>query len=49
MRRQVTLYHKAWRSSWYSADRPQKDERLSRPLNYPAILKFDPWIGNTAH
>ena len=30
------------RSSWYSFDRPRKDERLSRPWIHPVILNTGP-------
>ena len=30
------------RSSWHSFDRPQKDERLSRPWNHPVFLNLEP-------
>ena len=31
-RRQFTFYQQVPRNSWYSFDRPRKDERLSQPL-----------------
>ena len=37
------------RNSWYSFDRPRKDERLSRPWNHPVGLNTGPldWESST--
>ena len=40
--KQFTFYHEVPRNSWYSFDRPQKDERLSRPWNHPVVLNTTP-------
>ena len=37
-RRQFTFYHSVPRSSWYSFNRPWKDERLSWPQSHPLVL-----------
>ena len=41
-RRQFTLYHQVPRNSWYSFDRPRKDERLSRPWSRTVVLNTAP-------
>ena len=41
-RRQFTYYHLFRRSSWYSTDRPWKDERLSWPWSRPVALILEP-------
>ena len=38
MWRQFTFYHEVSRNSWYSLDRPRKDERLCRPWNHQVVL-----------
>ena len=40
--RQFTFYHQVPRKSWYSFDRPQKDERVSRPWSHPVVLNMGP-------
>ena len=40
--RQFTFYQHVPRNSWYSFDRPWKDERLSRPWNYQVGLNMGP-------
>ena len=47
-RSQDTFYHSVPRSSWYSFNRPWKDERLNWPCSYPKFWTQDPWIGNPA-
>ena len=42
MRRQFTFYHSVPRSSWYSFNRPRKDERLSWSGSYPVVLNAGP-------
>ena len=42
MRRQVSFYYKVPRNSWYSIDRPRKDETLRRPWSYPVVLNTGP-------
>ena len=42
MRRQFSLYREVPRFPWYSFDRPQKDERLSRPWSHPVVLSPEP-------
>ena len=37
-RRQFTFYHYVSRNSWYSFDRPRKDETLSRPWSHQVVL-----------
>ena len=37
-RRQFTFYHQVPRKSWYSFDRPPKDQRLSQPWSHPVVL-----------
>ena len=37
-RRQSTFYHSVKRVTWYSLNRPQKNERLSWPWSPPAVL-----------
>ena len=46
---QFTFYHLVPRSSWYSTDRPQKDEKLSWPWNHPVVLNSGPldWESST--
>ena len=39
-RRQFTLYPSVPRSSWYSFNRPRKDEKLSWPRNHPVVLNL---------
>ena len=34
-RKQFTFYHEVPRKSWYSLDRPRKDERLSQIWSHP--------------
>ena len=41
-RRQFTFYHYVPGRSWYSFDRHQKDERLSRPWSHPVVLNQGP-------
>ena len=41
-RRQFTFNHESPRTSWYSFDGPQKDERLSRPCSHPVVLNMGP-------
>ena len=41
-RRQPTFYHWVPRKSWYTFDRPRKDERLSRPWRHSGLLKKGP-------
>ena len=41
-RRQFTFCHYFPRNSWYSFNRPQKDERLSRPWSHQVILNTRP-------
>ena len=41
-RRQFAFYHLVPRSSWYSFNRPQKDERLSWPRSHPVVLNPGP-------
>ena len=41
-RSQVTFHHLDPRNSWYSLDRPQKDEKLRRPWRHPAVLIMEP-------
>ena len=48
VRRQFTFYHKLPRNSWYSFDRTQKDEKLSRPWNHSEVWTWDLWIWNPA-
>ena len=40
--RQFTFYQHVPRNSWYSFDRPWKDERLSRPWSYQVGLNMGP-------
>ena len=49
MGRQFTFYHVVLRNSWYSFDRPRKDERLSRPWSYLVVLNTGPldWESST--
>ena len=39
-RRQINFYHPVRRISWYSFNRPQKDERLSQPWSHPVVLNL---------
>ena len=41
-RRQFTFCHYIPRNSWYSFNRPQKDERLSRPWSHQEVLNTGP-------
>ena len=41
-RRQFTFYHWLPRNSWYSYDRPRKDERLSQTWSHPVGLNTGP-------
>ena len=44
LRRQFTFYHQVPRKSWYSFDRPQKDQRLSWPWTHPMVLNTRPLV-----
>ena len=48
-RRQFTFYHSVARSSWYSFNQPQKDERLRWPQSHPEVLNPGPldWESST--
>ena len=37
---EVTFYHVVPRNSWYSYDRPRKDERLNRPWSHLMVLNL---------
>ena len=37
-RREFTFYYYVPGRSWYSLDRPWKDERVNRPLSRPVVL-----------
>ena len=42
MRRQFTFYHSVPRNSWYSFNRPRKDERLSQTWSHRVVLNKGP-------
>ena len=41
-KRQFAFYYSVSRSSWYSTDRPRKDERLSWPWSHPVVFNPGP-------
>ena len=43
--RQFTFYHKVPRNTWYSFDRPQKDERLIPPSSHSGFEHQIPGLG----
>ena len=47
--RQFTFYRQVPRKSWYSFDRPWKDERVSQPWSHPVVLNTEPldWESST--
>ena len=48
-RRQFTFYNSVTRSSWYSFNRPRKDERMWFTLEPPSGFNSrDSWIGKPA-